>query len=407
MARILLISYYYPPMNNGGVQRPAKLVKYLRRLGHTVSVVTHGYLSQPLVVADGVYRIDVSRWSLRNIWLMPWRVFRVWTDQHGWWKRPFDVWSYLFRRVATRIMTESSPDVIIATYPSAAVLEIALELHKKYSTPFIADLRDGILFEPTNPAISSGALAPYYMDLERRTADAASAIVTVSDPITEYYASKYPRTRSQTITNAFDPDDFVDVKPATLTSTQKHVVFTGRLTLSDATCNPQPFFSALEELSSSGVLNEDSFQLHMIGEFSVSEQVMMAPLVARNVIRLYPAMPREQAMSYQLRADALLLLTSTSRRGVVTGKIFEYLWTKRPILGLTAGTAAAEIITQTQSGLVIDPLDTREVSRAIRQILAGTFHSQPALATRIERYSWQSCALLYSDQIRRVASSPR
>jgi hypothetical protein len=37
---ILFVAYFYPPCPDAGAHRPAAMVKYLRRLGHRVTVLT-------------------------------------------------------------------------------------------------------------------------------------------------------------------------------------------------------------------------------------------------------------------------------------------------------------------------------------------------------------------------------
>ena len=38
--RILLVAYFYPPCRDTGMLRPAAMAKWLRRLGHEVTVLT-------------------------------------------------------------------------------------------------------------------------------------------------------------------------------------------------------------------------------------------------------------------------------------------------------------------------------------------------------------------------------
>src|SRR5919106_1844668 len=44
---ILFVAYFYPPCADAGAHRPAAMVKYLRRLGHRVTVLTTAAYGDP------------------------------------------------------------------------------------------------------------------------------------------------------------------------------------------------------------------------------------------------------------------------------------------------------------------------------------------------------------------------
>src|SRR5829696_5626557 len=55
--RILLVAYFYPPSRDTGVLRPAAIAKWLRRLGHEVTVLTtSAYGESEADAADDVVR---------------------------------------------------------------------------------------------------------------------------------------------------------------------------------------------------------------------------------------------------------------------------------------------------------------------------------------------------------------
>ena len=67
------------------------------------------------------------------------------------------------------------------------------------------------------------------------------------------------------------------------------------------------------------------------------------------------------------RADVLLLMIAPGpgSAGVLTGKIFEYLAARRPILALTPPSAAADLIRASRAGVVIDPDDGPAIERQL------------------------------------------
>ena len=55
--RILLVTYFYPPCTDTGAHRPTSMVKYLRRAGHQVTVLTtSAYGSLPDDLEQNVIR---------------------------------------------------------------------------------------------------------------------------------------------------------------------------------------------------------------------------------------------------------------------------------------------------------------------------------------------------------------
>ena len=65
--RILFVTYFYPPCTDTGAHRPSSMVKYLRRAGHDVTVLTtsaYGSLSSD--AEQGVVRTtDAQLWRAK------------------------------------------------------------------------------------------------------------------------------------------------------------------------------------------------------------------------------------------------------------------------------------------------------------------------------------------------------
>ena len=65
--RILFVTYFYPPCTDTGAHRPSSMVKYLRRAGHDVTVLTtSAYGSLPNDEEQGVVRTaDAQLWRAK------------------------------------------------------------------------------------------------------------------------------------------------------------------------------------------------------------------------------------------------------------------------------------------------------------------------------------------------------
>ena len=109
------------------------------------------------------------------------------------------------------------------------------------------------------------------------------------------------------------------------------------------------------------------------------------------IVRHLGHLPRGEALALQRRADALVLVTSRNRSNV-TGKIWEYLASGRPILALAQDNEAAWLIEETRTGIAVPPDDVDAVEaalqRLIRNDLAGIYSPR-----NIDAYAYPRPAL--------------
>jgi len=374
--RILFVAYYYPPLEGPGVTRAVNLVKYLRRAGHDVSVLTHSYSGDQAGDSALLRFHDPSFNFRRRGWRrLPWLCRRLWSEllnRSGMYASIFGAWKNRILAREKKILEITRPDVILATYPPVETLEIGLRFSRKYKLPLIADFRDGLLFEP----IESKRLGRFacvrktYMEIERQVAAAAAALVTVSEPLSDYFRRTYACARVVTVANGFDPEETrqplpaVDLEPGCF-----HIVHSGRFALSDAGCDIAPLAAALNGLLAERPELARTLRLHLLGALTPREKGMLSGLARRGVARLYGQVGREQALAFQRRAGLLLLVTAPDRSSVATTKIFEYLQARRPILALTPSSSAAEIVEKCRCGWVVPPSATNEIRGVLERLI--------------------------------------
>jgi glycosyltransferase involved in cell wall biosynthesis len=108
-----------------------------------------------------------------------------------------------------------------------------------------------------------------------------------------------------------------------------------------------------------------------LGDFRKSDLEWATQLGLADRLQLIAYAPRRQALELQRDSEALLLLIPEAGgrgRGVVSGKVFEYLAARRPVLAVVpTDGAAAELIRETGAGVVAAPDDVG----GIRDALAG------------------------------------
>lgn len=382
--RLLLIAYYYPPMKSGGTLRPRQMVKYLSRLGHTVTVLTHTYRKS-------------EEWDLQET-----EVVRIYDGSHNRNRRGFRRWQWLGRRLYVeflnrlgtprsiyswwqerawrrrrKIMETVKPDLILATYPPVETLQLAVSLSESFAVPFVADFRDGLLFEPIEEKRLSRyrCIGEHYRGVEESAVQQASAVITAADPITDYCRRRYRRSEVYTVPTGFDPEDFAlqaGYPAPPLDASKFHVVYTGRFQLSDRGVSAVHFFEAVRQLLLEFPALSHRFRIHLLGDYAPGELRSLRDLGRRGIVAAHGLLDRPSCLAYQRRADLLLIITSLGRSSVTTTKIFEYLHARRPILALTHRTVAADMVRETKSGWIVHPRHTGEIKDTLYRLLTDS-----------------------------------
>ena len=159
--RILLVAYFYPPSRDTGALRPAAMAKWLRRLGHEVTVLTtsaYGGLDRTTTRAWCAPR-DVQRLAgpapgprrdRRDVRL-PHLQRQPAPAQQG--ARPRAAGRRLaaVRALARRCRSARTGfDCVITTSPPESAHAIGRALQRR-GVPWVADVRDGWTFEPLRP----------------------------------------------------------------------------------------------------------------------------------------------------------------------------------------------------------------------------------------------------------------
>lgn len=169
----LFIAFEYPPMTTGGAQRPARLARALVAQGHGVAVVTTG--SEPNVsIEEGVYVYRVPANPAGTLSRLTESSWISLTDGCG--KR----WRRNLLAALPEIVARHSPDVLWVTVPPFGVAKLGVEVAKRFSLPFIFDMRD---------AWSQWGIAPFptrwhyeaLLKLERTVLNAADSVCVTTD----------------------------------------------------------------------------------------------------------------------------------------------------------------------------------------------------------------------------------
>ena len=167
----------------------------------------------------------------------------------------------------------------------------------------------------------------------RLVASQADAIVAVSDAIAEEMRALEPKGKVVTIANGSDFDDFAGLEYHA--SDRLRITHAGHF---HGKRDPKPFLRALAESGLEDVV------VRFAGDFRAADREYAESLGLGDRIELLGDVSRRRSLELQRDSEALLLLIPESGgrgRGVLTGKIFEYLAAERPILAVVPPDGAA------------------------------------------------------------------
>jgi len=377
--KVLLVTLYFPPAGGGGVQRPLKLAQYLPALGietHVLApddpkwvhrdpdlrVPTQAWVhrvryfgprarrpAEELRAADGLGRALVQAQVTARRLLVP--------DASV-------TWNLTAIPAAIRLVRREGIDAVITTSPPGSIHFVGAAVRQATGARWLADLRDPLVANPHRRAdtVATRARQAANEQLARLVARRADAVSCVSEAIAEEVRGLDPRGIVRTIANGCDFDDFVGLeyeRASRFRITHAGSFFGKR--------DPRPFLQALHDSNLDVVAR-------FAGDFRSSDREWAESLGLGDRLELIPYAPRAESLRLQRDSEALLLLVPDAGgrgKGVLSGKVFEYLAAGRPILAVVPPDgAAAELIRETGSGIVVAPDDVEGIGAALRELHA-------------------------------------
>ena len=369
--KVLIITYYWPPAGGSGVQRWLKFVKYLQEFGIEPVVYTvenADYLKQDASllkeVPKGIEILKLPIWEPTA--LLFWKKSKQQTkgisnvskggflsfirgnffipDPKVFWAKP----SVNFLQ---KYLDTNDIDVIISTGPPHSVHLIAEKLHQKNDVKWLADFRDPWSDLYYNKDFKQLAFAENKnKKLEASVLKNADCIVTVSNNLKQEFSKTAKRVA--VITNGFD-DEFSASKNAIL-DTKFSISYIGLLPKQS---NPKLLFKVLKALCAKDLNFKKDLQLSFIGDISEEVKVAIEENKLLQNTNFVGYVSHQKAIEYQNTSQVLLLLIPNvkNNKGILTGKLFEYLKAKRPILvmGPEDGDLAI-ILKETNAGVIVN-----------------------------------------------------
>ncbi len=400
MKKVLIISYYWPPSGGSGVQRWLKFVKYFREFGIEPIVLTidpafatfpnHDYslleeipegieihttqASSPFELYKKVRKkdapqagfsgekksglVDKAMRFIRGNFFIP-------DARIGWNKFALEK--------AKELIQLHNIDSIVTTSPPHSTQLIGLELKKIFNLHWLADLRDPWTEIYYNQELFRTSFAKKKdYKLEQLCLKNADKIVVVSEDIKRHFGAnrKEILDKIHVIPNGFDDSDFTNnlsqknVTPNSnsgnnlrYNSSNKTISYVGNL---GEQYPVEGFLEAFAEI----IKKDSDWKLHFVGNCHNGVKILVEKLNLSKSVVFIPYVNHSEAIDFMIKARILLLIIPEieNNKGILTGKLFEYLATGNPILniGPKDGDAAA-ILKENAISVTLNPSEKQEI----------------------------------------------
>ncbi len=390
--RILVATYYWPPAGGPGVQRWLKTAQALKQLGHDVEVLTvdPAYATYPLrdeslsAEAEGITvhstrardwfgtyqkltrRKEVPFSGFANQAGKPGPIQRLsrWVRGNLFIPDPRRGWNRFAVAEALKQHALMPYDLVVTSGPPHSTHLIGLELQRR-GMRWWADFRDPWtdiyyyrMFYPSAWARRRDA------ELERSVLERAERVLTVSDDLKRLLASKLNGDSGKfvVVPNGYDPADFAADAPVP-NNPVRTLVYTGTLTLDYPL---EALYTALRTYCRQHGALKLVFAGRPAQEAKDALESLSRELPLSVEFKGY--LPHTESVALLQGADALLLLIPElpNNRGILTGKLFEYLGSGRSIWGFgpVDGDANA-VLRETHAGALFE--DPHKAFEALAQ----------------------------------------
>lgn len=394
--KVLIITYYWPPSGGAGVQRWLKFAKYLPEFGIEPIILTvdpkyasypqkdeslgkdiHPELKvfetksfEPLNLLSGLFGkknvpyggfTNVKKKSfLQTILRFIRGNFFIPDARVGWNK-------YAYRK-AKELIAEYNINTVITTSPPHSTQLIGLKLKSKLGITWIADFRDpwtDIYYY--KDLLHTGIVKKIDKRKEEQVLKTADKVVANCDSNRDLLLSKIGdrhQKKFYTITNGFDEDEF---KLESITNNEEFIItYSGTIA---ENYKPELFFQVLSEIKEN--FPSVNFKLKMVGSVSPEVEIMIKKYGLVDIYENIGYVPHHKLIEYLFSSTLLFyVFPKTNNDKGIAGKLFEYLATRKTIVGLGPEDGdSAKIIEECEAGRMFERNKEKELLNFLKYLV--------------------------------------
>lgn len=391
--KVLILTYYWPPAGGAGVQRWLKFVKYLSKLNYDIHVYTPENPEAPAVDLSLMDEIPENITVIKKAIWEPFAYYKKLTKKKGAFNAGFlseesnnkqswtekismyiranvfvpdakMFWIKPSIRFLNKYIREEDIPIIISSGPPHSLHIIAREIKRKNAIKWLADFRDpwtNIDFYKDLPM--SKRADRYQKKLEKSVLREADQVVVVGEQMKKEFLELNHQCKIEVITNGYDSE----IHEGTKLDKSFSILHVGSI---NADRSHEAFYQAISELSHENDSFREHIKLVFIGKVDYKARKYIEKYHLEAYTNLTSYLPYHEVNEIQSQAHLLYLPINNSpnAKGILTGKFFEYLASRRPILaqGPIDGDIAT-ILKETEAGKILDFEDTAGIKDEIQK----------------------------------------
>jgi glycosyltransferase involved in cell wall biosynthesis len=303
---------------------------------------------------------------------------------------------------ACATITAKDVDVILASGPPFVTFRLARRLSDRLGRPYVLDYRD---LWTGNPH-TTRSTRPATVQEEARLLVGCEAVTIVSHSLSLAIDQLFGlELKRHVITNGYDPEELADVAPHDFGHFA--IVYTGSFYPPKRVITP--VMASLKRLKETIHNAKSEWYFHYYGEHEnhVREEARRFGMLERVV--LHGSVPRTEVLSAVRGASIAVVITSVAEeasledRGIVTGKVFEALGLRTPILLIAPSNSDVEAIAETTG--VARSFRGNDTDRIVSFLIDAILGRVPE-PKRFETYTWPNIAKRLDVVLRRASKSP-
>ena len=321
-------------LNYKVVEVPYKdfLLDIIKRIGFDTSKSVKKQISQKMNITKKRSFLDYFFLRIREVLFYP--------DSNHSWKIPAI-------RKGSEIIENEKIEAIISDVPPIMGQLISHTFKKKYNIPWIVYFSH--LWSQNNGYPYSKFRRMFDERLELQTFSSIDVMITHSKPLMKKLEHLHPGKRILTEYEGFDPE-IINEPPSKLTN-RFTITYTG--SFATDLREPAHLFISLKKLITRGVVDPNKLEVRFYGpeETWIEQDIKKCGL--SEVVKQYGRVSMEEAQAAQRESQILFnpKWDDPEEPGIFSGKIFEYLAARRPILATGRYIDVVdEMLKETQAG---------------------------------------------------------
>jgi len=389
MKKILIITYYWPPAGGPGVQRWLKFTKYLPEFGYEPHVYIPENPSYPIIDESLASDINPQVKIVKNKIWEPYQLAeklnpknKAYKGGHFEKKESQSLMSHLSVFVRGNFfipdarkfwikpsieflkdyLQKENIDTIVTSGPPHSMHLIGLGLKKfNPNLKWVADFRDPWTQISYHKELKlTSWAAKKHKDLEREVMTKADLVLATSYSDGTNF-NKIGAKRVEVITNGFE-----EVHQETQKDQEYfHITYSGGL---EMLRNPISLWHVLSDLVNNNPHFKKDLKLNFYGSLADDVKQTIIDKGLQDNLFVHGYVSHQQSLDAINKANILILTNfdTIASKGIIPGKLFEYMATSNPILAIGPDDADVQkIITKTEAGAYFSHQEKDEIKKYI------------------------------------------